>query len=297
MQSRICRCFLFGVAVLFISCTGGNVTSVREDDTGYGYGGGATVRSYTEIENRVLSLSGDFFNVEVLQTVACGQEACDIFRVIFNENQPDTKQVLLIGAIHGNEPAGANALLRLLEDMNNAPDRYAGFTITIIPVLNPWGWVHNSRTNARGVDLNNDFGLFQAPETQAFAHHPARLKYDLVMDLHEAGQAAHFICCYGDKMRDACTTFSKTFKQKGYVLDSTYQDILSQTNAGVMSIPVWMVNLSRLSDSIALSHYFYLRDDAAVVTLESSMKFDLESRVRFHLDVIRFFLEMYSVKS
>ncbi len=62
-----------------------------------------------------------------------------------------TQKVLVVGCIHGNEPAGI-AIAQRLE--HTSPH---GIDLWIIPVLNPDGRAANTRQNARGVDLNRNF--------------------------------------------------------------------------------------------------------------------------------------------
>jgi protein MpaA len=61
------------------------------------------------------------------------------------------RKVLVVGCIHGNEPAGI-AITRLLE--SSSP---RGADLWVVPVLNPDGFAVGTRGNARGVDLNRNF--------------------------------------------------------------------------------------------------------------------------------------------
>jgi protein MpaA len=61
------------------------------------------------------------------------------------------RKVLVVGCIHGNEPAGI-AITRLLEA--SSPHRT---DLWVVPVLNPDGFAADTRGNARGVDLNRNF--------------------------------------------------------------------------------------------------------------------------------------------
>ena len=63
-----------------------------------------------------------------------------------------SRKVLVIGCIHGDEPAGA-AIVRMLAD-GAAPDHA---DLWMIPELNPDGVAAGTRGNARGVDLNRNF--------------------------------------------------------------------------------------------------------------------------------------------
>ena len=61
-------------------------------------------------------------------------------------------RVYLSAAIHGDEPAGAEGLLRWWEQAEAA--LFARFDFTIVPCLNPGGLRLNTRTDPQGRDLN-----------------------------------------------------------------------------------------------------------------------------------------------
>ncbi len=61
-------------------------------------------------------------------------------------------QVLVVGSVHGDEPAGTRVARRLLAAP--APRNAA---LQIVPTLNPDGLAAGSRGNAHGVDLNRNF--------------------------------------------------------------------------------------------------------------------------------------------
>jgi protein MpaA len=64
---------------------------------------------------------------------------------------PAGMRVLVIGCVHGNEPAGIAVTQRL------ARLTPKGIDLWIVPVLNPDGLAHSTRGNAHGVDLNRNF--------------------------------------------------------------------------------------------------------------------------------------------
>jgi protein MpaA len=77
------------------------------------------------------------------------------------------RRLLVVGCIHGDEPAGiavARLLLRL-----PVPDEAA---LVIVPDLNPDGVATQARTNADGVDLNRNF-----PYRWRSIGHPGTLHY------------------------------------------------------------------------------------------------------------------------
>lgn len=63
-----------------------------------------------------------------------------------------TRRTLVVGAIHGNEPAGI-AIARAL--VHTRPPAHT--VLWIVPDLNPDGVAAGTRQNARGVDLNRNF--------------------------------------------------------------------------------------------------------------------------------------------
>jgi protein MpaA len=67
------------------------------------------------------------------------------------------QKVLILSAIHGNEPAGIPLTYRLIERLKTFPHLQSGYTVMIIPVVNPDGVALGTRFNASGVDLNRNF--------------------------------------------------------------------------------------------------------------------------------------------
>ena len=65
--------------------------------------------------------------------------------------------VLILGGIHGNEPASAVLCEQLGAYLDRHPELLAGLRVVIAPATNPDGLAAGRRTNARGVDLNRNF--------------------------------------------------------------------------------------------------------------------------------------------
>jgi protein MpaA len=91
--------------------------------------------------------------------------------------------------IHGDEPAGPLAALKLLQE-----DRWPECAeIFLLPCLNPFGFTLNSRQNSSGTDLNRDYRNSRAKETLAhIAWLERKPKFDLYLCLHEDWESHGF---------------------------------------------------------------------------------------------------------
>ena len=77
--------------------------------------------------------------------------------------------VWVAGSVHGNEPSGADADLRLLRELARHCDdaMLRHLVVVVMPVQNPDGHEARTRYNANGFDLNRDWLAGTQPETQA----------------------------------------------------------------------------------------------------------------------------------
>lgn len=68
---------------------------------------------------------------------------------------PDT--LLVIGGIHGGEPAGAVLARQLCTYLEGHPELLSGRRVVVMAEANPDGLAAGRRTNAHGVDVNRNF--------------------------------------------------------------------------------------------------------------------------------------------
>lgn len=98
-------------------------------------------------------------------------------------------RIYISAGIHGDEPAGPVAALRLLRE-NKFP---ANADLWFCPCLNPIGFALNSRENSRGIDLNRDYLKPRADEITAHIQWLDRQpKFDLCLLLHEDWESHGF---------------------------------------------------------------------------------------------------------
>lgn len=102
------------------------------------------------------------------------------------------KHVLVIGGVHGDEPAGTYAALDLISDFEQFRKYGKDFTIHIYPCMNPWGYEHDTRENAAGLDLNRGFKKeIEGAECRMFADHLKKVgvqEYEFAIDFHEGSR-------------------------------------------------------------------------------------------------------------
>jgi protein MpaA len=98
-------------------------------------------------------------------------------------------RIYISTGIHGDEPAGPLAALRLLQENNWPPDA----EIFFLPCLNPIGFTLNKRENAGGIDLNRDYRNPKSAEVRAhIAWLERQPNFDLHLCLHEDWESHGF---------------------------------------------------------------------------------------------------------
>ncbi len=69
----------------------------------------------------------------------------------------DFIRIGLFTGIHGDEPAGPLAAVRLLAQLIRQPHLAAGYHLTVYPTVNPQGLAAGTRHDEAGFDLNREF--------------------------------------------------------------------------------------------------------------------------------------------
>ncbi|MGB8951511.1 MAG: M14 family metallocarboxypeptidase [Candidatus Aminicenantales bacterium] len=107
-------------------------------------------------------------------------------------------KVLIAAGFHGDEPAGSWAILRFLEGLKEYPKYY---NLSFLPLVNPTGFEHISRTNYLGQDPNRGYYHTESgkPETSeeglVLLGQLSKIKYlaqDIFISLHEDNEFARF---------------------------------------------------------------------------------------------------------
>ncbi len=106
-----------------------------------------------------------------------------------NSGQNSAARIYISAGIHGDEPAGPLAALKLLQE-NRWPDTVEIF---LLPCLNPVGFTLNRRENAEGIDLNRDYRNSKSAEARAhLAWLERQPRFDFYLCLHEDWESHGF---------------------------------------------------------------------------------------------------------
>ncbi|MFK8022611.1 MAG: M14 family zinc carboxypeptidase [Ilumatobacter sp.] len=129
----------------------------------------------------------DGWRTDSAGTSAAGRDLALLVREIENP----TRTVMVIGGIHGNEPASPPSVRAMVTA--SIPD---DTEVWLLPLLNPDGSAAGTRCNANGVDLNRNFSWdwrpstggpapFSEPEPRAARSLIERVEPDVVVWVHQ----------------------------------------------------------------------------------------------------------------
>ncbi len=107
--------------------------------------------------------------------------------------------VLLIGQQHGDEPAGAEALIVIAQELaqGRLQPLLDQIDVLIVARANPDGAALGRHLTASGIDMNRDHLLLRTPEAQALAQLAREYRPIVVADAHEFAALGRFVAKYG----------------------------------------------------------------------------------------------------
>ena len=106
------------------------------------------MRDYSKIIDRLKRLN---LPLDIIDTV--NDYPIHLLRLESFTDAP--KNILITGGVHGDEPAGVEAVLQFLTRDNTK--LLKRFSFIVIPCVNPYGYVHDTRENRDGIDINRSF--------------------------------------------------------------------------------------------------------------------------------------------
>jgi len=289
MKKLLVTSILLVIALALAACVG---SVVRLGGRSRPYRNVRRVRDLATIQGRLKTAAArsDRMALGTLGSVHYGIFKAPLWRVAVSPKGPAEKRLLLTGGVHGNEPAGAEAMLRFIERLADSPDRYPNFAFDIIPLVNPWGWAHDRRRNQQGRDINRDFASFDAPEARLIRDFVRDKRYDLVVDHHEHPGASGFYLYQIDCDDNALSRrVIAQQRERGYPIEQDVRMVVFKTRDGLMRIPGWALPLAKLARMLSMTNYLRMQGHSRVFLIETSTTQAWDDRLEMHqgaLDVL-----------
>jgi hypothetical protein len=153
------------------------------------------LHNYAEIIERLKHLD---MPIELLGTAHTKENFnWPIYQIHLASSVETPKHVLITGGLHGDEPAGVEAVLQFLERDNTA--LLKDFSFLVIPCINPYGYVHNTRETLDGIDINRAFETEDVAEVAIVKKALGQIRFSLAIDFHEDYDATGFYLYEGKR--------------------------------------------------------------------------------------------------
>ena len=136
------------------------------------------MRDYHGVVRRIEKLPSEHLTREEVGEV----DGFPLLRVRASSD-PSLPTIMVMSGTHGDEPAGVEAALSLLEGRH--AQWLESFQFEVIPCLNPHGYVHYMRHNIRDVDINWAFRREDVPEVDVVKQLVAGRRFEAIVDFHE----------------------------------------------------------------------------------------------------------------
>ena len=218
-----------------------------------------------------------------------------LWRVLFRPGDPVKTRILFSAGIHGNEPAGVECALRVIEAVALNPEKYKHIAFDIIPVVNPWGWVHDIRFNQAGIDINRDFATFASQEAKIIKHALEKDQYDMMFDLHEdPGARGFYIYQYGMEDKQVAEQIVAAINDMGYPVEQDVKMVILKTENGIIDAPMWGLKYMRLTGQLSIANYYRLYHSPYVYTVETPTSLAMEDRLVMQRMAVDMLVDKYT---
>jgi len=229
------------------------------------------LRNYADITASVKNLD---MPVAVLGTV----HDYPIYRICLSSLAKMPTRVLVTGGMHGDEPAGVAAALQFLARDNT--ELLKRFAFVVLPCINPYGYVHNTRENRAGVDINRAFEKEAAPEVAIVKKALSHMQFSLTVDFHEDCDATGFYLYEGKRNKQYVgAKLANAVKTIGPIDAEDSDEDAPEIAEGVYKVAsAWGTR--------GLSPYLLHFHSEHVIVSETPTRWPLEQRIALHLGVL-----------
>jgi murein tripeptide amidase MpaA len=144
--------------------------------------------NYEELMTFLNSLKNKFPDKIEIKFIGESQKGYEIPIVFLNSENKNNLKVWFKGGLHGNEPAGTEGLLYLLDRLLNdgsLKQLLDNTNIAILPMANIDGYIKQNRYASNGLDLNRDQTKLMALESINIKQAYTNFNPDIAVDFHE----------------------------------------------------------------------------------------------------------------
>lgn len=283
--------FLFITILLLLSCASGHRKQFTKRLKPF--------RNIESVEQRIKDAvtNSIHLSIQEIGRVTYKEFQEPVWLICFRCNENSKLPILLTGSIHGNEAAGAEYIVNFVEALSQHPERYPDQSFHMVPIINPWGWIHDTRFNQNGYDINRDFVSFSSQESRIIMNHTKKKRYSLMLDLHEDPSAKGFyLYQHGQKNKTISEMVTNGIRQMGYPLEEDTRKVILKSEDGIIDIPIWGLWYMRLTYQLNIANYYRLNNSDHVFTIETPTDVDIQDRVRMQEKAVAILIRHFSNK-
>ena len=183
----------------------------------------------------------------------------------------------------------------MIQRLRSAPGSTARYDMDIIPIANPWGWVHDWPLTPRGIDIAYDFTRFDSHEARIIRRFLREKRYDLVLVLREDPQATGFYLeRYALDAPEGSTRMVDRMRKAGYPLESDSGRILLKPQNGIVDVPLWGLAYLRLIRQLTVGGYLRQNVGSVVFTVVTPANLPLADRIAMQRMAVEELLAEYA---
>lgn len=276
MNNKLILSVLLFFTIFSLSCASGHIDMFPETQP--------LVRDISLINARLIkAASSSQLSIDVIGEVEYGKYKAPVWVATFTPLKETKYRVFLSGGVHGDEPAGAEIMVKTIEMVAKDPKKYEDISFDIVPIVNPWGWSHNIRFNQEGRDINRDFASFKTQESAIIKKFVEGKIYDLIIDHHEDPSSKGFYMYqYGNPDTTLSRKVIEAVRGSGYPIEQDVNMIILKTKDGLIDAPMWGLWYMKITRQLSITNYFRLHNSKDVYTVETPTILDLKDRLGIH---------------
>ncbi len=179
------------------------------------------IRDVRVIETRLQQAvsNSDRLKMKIVGQVVYQEHSLPIWLVTYSNSAHPQYRAFVSAGIHGNEPAGVEAVVSLIEEVAQNDKLLPAVQIEFMPLLNPWAWVRDLKWNGDATDVNRKFIKVDTQESAIIKKVVEEKRYDITIDLHEDGRYDGFYSLtYDNANLKTAKELASTIARKGIPL-------------------------------------------------------------------------------